>query len=101
MPNATECATNADVQRSHMAQDMKVVLKLENIYGMIVLLGLGLVGGAITFMAEIVKKKWEMNKKNAKGKSAREIHTEKEVDIGHGATFTFGIGLKDGVTDIE
>ena len=85
-----------------MAQDARVVLKLDNIYGMIVLLGLGLVGGAITFMAEIVKKKWEMNKKNAKGKSAREIRTEKEVDIGHGAMFNLGIGPKeDGVTEIE
>ena len=85
-----------------MAQDMKVVLKLENIYGMIVLLGLGLVGGAITFMAEIVIKKWEMNKQNAKGKSAREIQTEKEVDIDHGAMFNLGIGPKeDGVTEIE
>ena len=102
MPNATECATNADVQRSHMAQDMKVVLKLENIYGMIVLLGLGLVGGAITFMVEIVIKKWELNRQNAKGKSAREIQTEKEVDIGHGAMFNLGIGPKeDGVTEIE
>ena len=61
MPNATECATNADVQRSHMAQD--VVLKLDNIYGMIVLLGLGLVGSTITFMAEKIKKTRDMHKK--------------------------------------
>ena len=50
MPNASECATNADVQRSHMAQDARVVLKMDNIYGMIILLGLGLVGSTITFM---------------------------------------------------
>ena len=102
MPNATECATNADVQRSHMAQDTKVVLKLDNIYGMIVLLGLGLLGGAITFMAEVIKKKWETHKKSSKGKSTEYIHTEGEVDIGHRAMFTHGIGSKeDGVTEME
>ena len=63
MPNATECATNGDVQRSHVAQDARVELKLENIYGMMVLLGLGLVGGAIAFMAEVIKKKFETHKK--------------------------------------
>ena len=63
MPNATECATNADVQRSHMVQDAGVVLKLDNIYGMIVLLGLGLVGSTITFIAEVIKRKRDMHKK--------------------------------------
>ena len=63
MPNATECATNADVQRSHRDQDAKVVLELDNIYGMIVLLGLGLLGSAVTFIAEVIKTKWETHKK--------------------------------------
>ena len=103
MPNATECATNADVQRSHMAEDVRVVLKLDNIYGMTVLLGLGLVGGAITFMAELIKKKWETHKKSSEEKFTRENHTEKEVDMGHGAMFTLGIGPKKDVvlTEIE
>ena len=102
MPNATECATNADVERSHKDQEARVVLKLDNIYGMMILLGLGLVGSAIASMAEVIKKKWETNKRNSKEKSTRDIHTEKEVDIGHGAMFSFGIGpRKIGVTEIE
>ena len=62
VPNATECATNADVQRSHMVENVRVVLKLDNIHGMIVLLVVGLVGAAVTFMAELIKKKWETHK---------------------------------------
>ena len=85
-----------------MAEDMRVVLKLDNLYGMIVLLGLGLVGGAITFMAEVIKKMWETHKKNSKGKSTIGIHTEEEVEICHGALFTMGIVPKeDEVTEIE
>ena len=72
MPNATECVTNADVQRSHKDQDVRVVLKLDNIYGMIVLLGLGLVGSTITFMAEKIKKTRDMHKKRSKGKSTNQ-----------------------------
>ena len=84
-----------------MAENVRVVLMLENIYSMIALLGLGLLGSAITFMAEILKKKWETHKKSSKGKSTKDIHTEKEVDSGQGAIFTLGIGPKeDGLTEI-
>ena len=85
-----------------MAQDARVVLKLDNIQGMIVLLGLGLVGSAVTFMAEIIMKKRETHNRSDEGKSTKQIPTEGEVDIGHGATFTLGIGPKeDGATEME
>lgn len=53
-PNATECLTRADVQKSHFGKDEKVVFKLENIYGMIILLTLGFGGGLLTLIAEII-----------------------------------------------
>ena len=50
----------------------------------------------------IIKKKWEPLNKSYMGNSTTDIHTEKEIDIGHGETFTLGIGPKeDGVTDIN
>ena len=52
VPFASKCLTHADVQKSHIGKDNKVVFKLENIYGMIILLTLGLGGGMLTIIAE-------------------------------------------------
>ena len=64
--HAKECLTHADVEKSHFGKETKVVFKLENIYGMIILLAVGLSGAIITLIGEIiihkiVSKKDEVN----------------------------------------
>ena len=54
VPYASKCRTHADVQKSHHEKDNQVVFKLENIYGMIILLAIGLGGAMLTMIAEIV-----------------------------------------------
>ena len=45
------------MKHSHIGKDNKVVFKLENFYGMIILLALGLGGGVLTLIAEIFTNK--------------------------------------------
>ena len=54
VPNATECLTHDDVLKTHLEKDGRVVFKLENIYGMIILLSLGLGGSVLTLISEII-----------------------------------------------
>ena len=54
IPHATMCLTHADVQQSHFGKDQRVVFKMDNIYGMIILLAIGLGGASFTAMAEII-----------------------------------------------
>ena len=68
VPYATKCLTHADVQKSHIGKDNKVVFKLENIYGMIILLALGLGGGVLTLIAEIF-----INKVGCKNEEANKV----------------------------
>ena len=52
LPNATKCLRHDDVQRSHFETDQRVVFKMENIYGMIILLAIGLGLATLTAIAE-------------------------------------------------
>ena len=52
LPNSTLCNTVNDVYQSHMENNHTVIVKLNDIYGMLVLLGLGVGLALITFTAE-------------------------------------------------
>ena len=54
LPNGTICSTVNDVYESHMENDHTVTVKLNDIYGMLVLLGLGVGLALIIFTAETV-----------------------------------------------
>ena len=54
LPNATKCNTIGDVYKSHAEQNQTVIVKVNDIYGMLVLLGLGVGGALLVFIAEIV-----------------------------------------------
>ena len=53
LPNATQCVSHADVQRSHFGKGQKVVFKIGNIYGMIILLSIGLGVATLIVIAEL------------------------------------------------
>ena len=55
IPNATKCMTWHDVEKSH-ENDTALVIKLERVYGMIILLALGLGGAMTAFSLEILTK---------------------------------------------
>ena len=50
MPNATKCKTIKDIYRSHV-NDL-VILEVSDIYGMLILLALGLGGALVLFSSE-------------------------------------------------
>ena len=50
LPNATKCNTIADVFKSHKRG--RVIVKMNDVYGMLVILGLGMGLALITFTAE-------------------------------------------------
>ena len=52
LPNATACKNGNDIYESHVGNNQRVIVQLNNIYGMLVLLGLGVGGALITFPAE-------------------------------------------------
>ena len=52
LPNATTCKTINDIYDSHTENVHTVIVKLKDIYGMLVLLGLGVGGALIIFTAE-------------------------------------------------
>ena len=54
LPNATECNTIADVYKTHNQKNRTVRVELNDIYGMLILLGLGVGVALITFTAEII-----------------------------------------------
>ena len=54
LPNATKCNTIGNVYKSHTEKNHTVTVEVNDIYGMLVLLGLGVGGALITFIAEIV-----------------------------------------------
>ena len=51
--NATKCATWQDIQASHTASGGTVVVELDNTYGILSLLGIGLAGSLVIFLAEV------------------------------------------------
>ena len=52
MPNVTSCNTIKAIDQSHT--DGLVILEMDDIYGMLILLGLGLVGSLAVFSAEVI-----------------------------------------------
>ena len=52
LPNGTKCNTVNDIYESHMENNHTVTVKLNDIYGMLVLLGLGVGLALITLTAE-------------------------------------------------
>ena len=54
LPNATECKDINDVYKSHMEKNHRVTVEVDDIYGMLVLLGLGVGGALITFYVEMI-----------------------------------------------
>ena len=56
LPNATKCSTWNDVKQSHTIKDQKVVVQLEDIYGMIIILTVGLSGSVVVMIVELLSK---------------------------------------------
>ena len=56
MPNATECTTFNDIKKSHLGKNQTIIIETNDIYGMLILLGLGIVAATIIFIAEIITK---------------------------------------------
>ena len=57
LPNATKCKTIHDVYKSHAEKNRRVIVDVNDIYGMLLLLGLGVAGAVITFTAEFLTKR--------------------------------------------
>ena len=57
LPNATKCLTWRNVKKSHMTNNQEVVVKLEDIYGMMILLIGGLGGSVILILMEALQEK--------------------------------------------
>ena len=55
-PNATKCSTWHDVKTSHETKDMKIRIKLDDIYGMMIILALGLIGATLLLTLEFMTK---------------------------------------------
>ena len=56
VPNITKCLSWNAVEKSHMTQDNKVVVKLDDIYGLLLILAFGLFGAMILVSAELAVK---------------------------------------------
>ena len=64
LPNATKCLRHDDVQWSHCETDQRVVFKIDNIYGMIILLAIGLGMATLIAIAEpVVYKAWHQERR--------------------------------------
>ena len=74
VPNATQCLTWSLVQASHMKKGQNVVYKIEHIYGMIILLAIGLSAAMLVLFGELTFYKAIHQKKN----SASRLHDERE-----------------------
>ena len=57
LPNATKCLGWHNVKQSHITNDQRVVVKLEDIYGMTILLMGGLSGSVILILIEALLEK--------------------------------------------
>ena len=52
LPNATKCSTLHDIEASHMATDRRVVIELEDIYGVMLIPSFGLGFALMGIIAE-------------------------------------------------
>ena len=53
LPNATTCNTIGDVFKTHADKNQELIMELKFIYGMLVLLGIGVGLAMITFLIEV------------------------------------------------
>ena len=68
LPNSTNCMTWPDVKASHETDSPKVIIRIENIYGMLILLAVGLCGSLIVFILELFMsalKEWQGRRRQA------------------------------------
>ena len=56
IPNSTKCMTWQDVKASHEKDNPQVVVRLDDIYGMAILLALGLGGALVALTVEFLIK---------------------------------------------
>ena len=56
LPNSTKCMTWQDVKASHEKDNPQVVVRLDDIYGMVIILALGLGGAVVAFTVECLSK---------------------------------------------
>ena len=73
VPNASNCLTSSAVQASHMKRGEKVIYKIEDIYGMIIPLGIGLGGGVTILILEFLIVKGLNAKKQMKNPPKRPL----------------------------
>ena len=52
VPNSTKCATWQDIKASHMIKNPKIVLQLEDVFGMMIRLFIGINSAVLAFIAE-------------------------------------------------
>ena len=70
LPNSTNCMTWPEVKASHETDSPTVIIKIENIYGMLILLAVGLGGSFIVFILELFMralKEWQGRKNEENG----------------------------------
>ena len=75
LPNATQCLTWSLVQASHMKKGQNVVYRIEHIYGMIILLAIGLSAAMLVLFGELTFYKAIHQKKN----SASRLHEREKM----------------------
>ena len=71
MPNSTKCMTWQDVKASHETDNPEVVIRIDDIYGMMILLATGLGGAMVVLTLERLMK-------------ARKQHSMKNNWLAHG-----------------
>ena len=54
LPNATKCGSWTHVKATHRNKDRLVVINYDDIYGMLIILAVGLSGSLVIFAGEIV-----------------------------------------------
>ena len=54
LPNATKCNSNSEVFESHEEKNVRVRVELNTIYGMLVILGIGVHVAITTFLIEVI-----------------------------------------------
>ena len=54
VPNASNCLTSSAVQASNIKRDKNVVYMMEDVYGIIIPLGVGVVGGFTILIIECI-----------------------------------------------
>ena len=57
LPNATTCNTIGDVFKSHAEKNQELIMELKFIYGVLIVLGIGVNVAMITFLMEVI---WSM-----------------------------------------